>query len=124
MEERIKIKGMSPQFQVIDLERSIAFYTEQLGFELGFRYEDFYAGISKDGYSIHLKLVDDSPGENEKKRHEHLDVTFSISHIEEWFAELKKKPVKILQPLRQMPYGKEFYISDPDEYVIAFLEIK
>ena len=49
------IKSMSPQLLVADIERSIGFYTTQLGFEVDFRYEDFYAGISKDGFSIHLK---------------------------------------------------------------------
>ena len=40
-----KLTGMSPQFLVADLDRSIRFYTEQLGFDLDFRYEHFYAGI-------------------------------------------------------------------------------
>ena len=50
-----KIKKMSPQFLVTDIEHSIEFYTKKLGFDLEFRYEDFYAGIIKDGCSIHLK---------------------------------------------------------------------
>jgi hypothetical protein len=25
-------------------------------------------------------------------------------------------------PLRQMPYGKEFYVRDPDGYVLGFVE--
>ncbi|MGE8291104.1 MAG: VOC family protein [Sphingobacterium sp.] len=45
---------MSPQFLVTDIDRSIAFYTEKLGFDIDFSYEDFYSGISKDGFSIHL----------------------------------------------------------------------
>lgn len=49
------IKKMSPQLLVADIDRSIEFYTTMLGFELDFRYEDFYAGIVKDGFSIHLK---------------------------------------------------------------------
>jgi len=30
-----------------------------------------------------------------------------------------KQDVEIVQPLREMRYGKEFYIADPDGYVIA-----
>jgi catechol 2,3-dioxygenase-like lactoylglutathione lyase family enzyme len=37
----ITIKRMSPQFLVADINRSIDFYTKQLGFEVAFRYEDF-----------------------------------------------------------------------------------
>ena len=52
-----KIKKMSPQLLVADIDRSIEFYTNKLGFDIDFRYEDFYSGISKDGFSIHLKSV-------------------------------------------------------------------
>jgi hypothetical protein len=31
--------------------------------------------------------------------------------------------VIIVQPLRAMPYGKEFYIADPDGYILSFLEV-
>lgn len=50
-----KIKKMSPQFLVSDIGRSIEFYTKKLGFEVDFLHEDFYAGIIKNGHSIHLK---------------------------------------------------------------------
>ena len=36
---------MSPQLLVADIDRSIEFYTKRLGFDLDFRYEDFYAGV-------------------------------------------------------------------------------
>jgi catechol 2,3-dioxygenase-like lactoylglutathione lyase family enzyme len=44
------------QFLVTDIKRSLQFYTEKLGFDIDFQYEDFYAGIVKDGCSIHLKV--------------------------------------------------------------------
>ena len=118
-----KIKKMSPQFVVADIDRSIEFYTKKLGFDIDFRYEDFYVGIIKDGFSIHLKtgqpLVDER---QQKKDHEHLDITFSVEEIEYLYEEFSSQPAKVIQPLREMPYGKEFYISDPDGYLIAFLE--
>ena len=40
----MKIKQMSPQLLVTDLERSLEFYRTELGFEIDFLYEDFYAG--------------------------------------------------------------------------------
>ena len=68
---------MSPQFLVTDIEDSIEFYTKKLGFYLEFRYEDFYAGIIKDGYSIHLKSGKPSIEERKSKReNDDLDIVF------------------------------------------------
>lgn len=118
-----KILSISPQFLVTDLNRSIAFYTKNLGFETAFRFEDFYCGIIKDGFSIHLKLANPVVAERENRRNnEHADIIVSVESIDTLYAEVNNKPVTILQPLREMPYGKEFYITDPDEYVIAFLQ--
>jgi predicted enzyme related to lactoylglutathione lyase len=119
----LKIKDMSPQFLVTDIKRSIEFYTKKLGFEIGFCYEDFYCAITKDGYSIHLKLASSAIGERENRRNNgHLDITFSVDGIEDLYEEIKNKPVEIIQVLRDMPYGREFYISDPDGYILAFLQ--
>ena len=118
-----KIKKMSPQLLVADIDRSIEFYTKKLGFDVDFRYEDFYAGIIKDGYSIHLKNGKPSIEERQNRRkNEDLDVVFSVDGIEDLYEELSNKSVEFTQVLRKMPYGKEFYISDPDGYIISFLE--
>jgi len=114
---------MSPQLIVSHLNLSVEFYTKQLGFDVDFRYEDFYAGVIKDGFSIHLKIGKPFAKEREsKKNNEDLDIVFSVEDIEVLYQELSDKPVTIIQALRQMPYGKEFYIADPDGYIIAFLE--
>jgi predicted enzyme related to lactoylglutathione lyase len=119
----LKIQSMSPQFLVTDLDRSIEFYTKKLGFEIDFRYEDFYCGITKDGCSIHLKLVDATIGEREnRKNNGHLDITFSVEKIDGLYEYVKSTSVEVIQPIRDMPYGREFYISDPDGYIIAFLQ--
>jgi len=118
-----KIKKMSPQILVTDIACSIEFYTKKLGFEVDFLYEDFYAGIIKDGYSIHLKLGKPSTEERKKKNEdEDLDIVFSVEKVEDLYTELVNKSVEITQPLCDRPYGKEFYIADPDGYILAFLE--
>ena len=117
------IKKMSPQLLVTNIERSIEFYTKKLGFDLDFRYEDFYSSVSKDGYSIHLKAGSPSIEERENKRNnEDLDIVFSVDGIENFYEEFSKKSVEFIQPLRDMPYGREFYVADPAGYIIAFLE--
>lgn len=113
---------MSPQLLVADLERSVEFYTANLGFELAFRYEDFYAGIIKDGCSIHLKTKPSIEKREGKKNDEDPDIVFSVDGINDLYKELSNKSVRLTQPLRDMPYGKEFYITDPDGHILAFME--
>ena len=109
-----KIKRMSPQLLVTDIDRSVDFYTKKLGFDVDFRYEDFYSGIIKDGYSIHLKS-DESP-RGKRKDNEYLDILFSVDGIKDLYEELLSKSVEIIQTLR------EFYVADPDGNILAFIE--
>ena len=118
-----KVKRMSPQLLVTHLNTSIIFYTEKLGFELEFRYEDFYAGIIKDGYSVHLKSGKPSMDERmSKRKNNDLDIVFSVENVEGLYEQFLKKSIDIVQPLCDRPYGKEFYIADPDGYIFAYLE--
>ena len=118
-----KIKKMSPQLRVTDIEHSIEFYTKKLGFDVAFRYEDFYAGIIKDNCSIHLKSGKSSIEERKsKKDNGHLDIVFSVDDVEDLYDEFVNKSVEIIQPLCDRPYGREFYIADPDGNILAFLE--
>jgi catechol 2,3-dioxygenase-like lactoylglutathione lyase family enzyme len=119
------IKQMSVQFLVHDIDKSINFYTKKLGFDLKFRFEDFYAGIVKDGCSIHLKTGKPSSEERSNKRNNtHLDIIFSVDNVEDLYNDLIQTQIEITQPLCDQPYGREFYIADPDGYIIAFLEEK
>lgn len=111
------LKKMSPLLLVAHLERSIEFYTKQLGFSVDFLYEDFYACIVKDGHSLHLKC-----GTPPGKGDDDPEVIFSVDKIERLYEEVLNKSVEIVQPLRNMPYSKEFYIADPDGNCIAFVE--
>lgn len=110
------LKKMSPLLLVANIEQSIEFYTSKLGFSVDFRYEDFYAGIMKDAQSLHLKCGT-PPGKGEE-----LAVIFSVDNIERLYEEVQSKSVEIVQPLRVMPYGREFYLADPDGNRLAFVE--
>src|ERR1041385_2712039 len=97
------IKKMSPQLVVSDLDSSIEFYTEKLGFDVDFRHEDFYAGIIKEGYSIHLKLGNPTSDERRSKRdNEDLDIVFSVQGIEDLYEEYSARSIEFTQRLRDM----------------------
>ena len=52
-----KLASIAPQFLVDDLQRSVDYYCQRLGFELDFSYEALYASVSRDGCAIHLKAA-------------------------------------------------------------------
>ena len=119
---RPSLKGMSPLLLVKDMERSIDFYTGTMDFAVQFRYEEFYAGIGRDGHSIHLKQAVPLAGEEYRRQNEHVDILFSVTGIADLYNRILTAPVDVVQPLREMPYGREFYVADLDGYIIAFCE--
>ena len=47
---------------------------------------------------------------------------------EEWdqrrfYETVLSKDMEVIQPLREMPYGREFYIRDPDAYILGFMDV-
>ena len=90
------IKKMSPQLLVTNIERSIEFYINKLGFDVDFRYQDFFAGIIKDGYSIHLKMTEHSIKDKSRAK-EDIDIMFLIDSIEDLYNDFLNESVEITQ---------------------------
>jgi len=114
---------IAPVFRVADLARSIAFYRGRLGFEVEFNYEGFYAGVCRDGCRLHLNCAAPPPRDQAAlERAEHIDACISLRDAESVSAAFAAAGVSFVVPLRQMPYGTEFYVRDPDGYVLGFIE--
>ena len=108
-------------FQVTDLSRSLAFYRDQLGFTVEFVYEGFYAGVCRDNCRIHLKCATHST-DHTGDREESIDVCIGVQSVESLSANFAAVGVSFVVPLREMPYGTEFYVHDPDGYVLGFIQ--
>jgi catechol 2,3-dioxygenase-like lactoylglutathione lyase family enzyme len=114
---------IAPVLLVTDLKRSVDFYRDQLGFDLDFSYEDSYASVSRDDCHIHLRCADPAPRDQAAfARDELIDACIVVQNAEALSANFKSAGVPFAQPLRQMPYGIEFYIRDPDGYVLGFIQ--
>src|SRR5690242_13729704 len=101
-----EITGIAPQFLVDDLTSAIASYRDRLGFKPTFLYASFYAGVSRDGFSIHLKCAAKTIADRtHKKQHEHLDAYVGVRGIETLFAEVKAKGAIIIRLLEDRPWG-------------------
>lgn len=121
---RAQVTGIAPQFLVDDVERAISYYRDKLGFNVDFQYESFYAGVSRDGFGVHLKDAPKLAADREhRKQNEHLDAYISVSNIKDLFRELETRGAEIIKPLEQRPWGcLDFYIEDPDGYILCFSE--
>jgi len=118
------LTSLSPQFLVDDLSIAIAYYRDCLGFELDFEYESFYASVSRDGFSIHLKCAPKTVADRaNRKQNEHLDAYIGVRGVDALFEELQAQGARIIRPLEQRPWGcKDFYVEDPDGYILNFSE--
>ena len=116
-----RLTSLAPQFLVDDLQRSIAFY-ERLGFVFAKPWHDVYAIGVRDGLELHLKRAEKVPGAREfRRRHHHLDAAVGVDGIEVFYEECVAAGATILKPLAPTAWAtKDFYIEDPDGYVIAF----
>lgn len=120
----VRITGIVPQFLVDDLKAAIACYVDQLGFALDFTYEDFYAGVSRDGQAIHLKEGPRLAGDREHRReHEHLDAYIAVTGVEALYQELQARGARITRPIGERPWARvDFYVEDADGYILCFSE--
>ena len=117
------VRYLAPVFRVNDLARSIRFYREQLGFELDFCYENFYASVHRDGCYIHLSCSSPEPRDQAAfERAEHLDACAVVSAADKLATEFSASGTTFSVALRTMPYGLEFYVRDPDGYIIGFIQ--
>ena len=121
-----QITGIAPQFLVDDLNRAIAYYRENLGFELNFVYESFYAAVSRDGFAIHLKHGPKMTAHREyRKENEHLDAYISVCGIGGLFSEFRSRGANVIRPLEERPWAcTDFYVEDTDGYILCFSEQK
>jgi catechol 2,3-dioxygenase-like lactoylglutathione lyase family enzyme len=117
-----RLTSLAPQFLVNDLDRSIAYYRDTLGFDFGEPWEGFYAIGVRDGLELHLKKPPmDAEGQGRKHKQEHLDAAAGVDGIEVFYEHCVTNGAKIIRPLTSTDWGtKDFYVEDPDGNIISF----
>ena len=123
--------SISPFFIVKDLQASIAFYRERLGFQVDFQGPEgdvYYAGVSRDGVGIMLKTIlpDVLPCPNHT-RHPwaRWDAYIYTLDPDSLFDEFRQRDVPFVKELSFIDDGLwGFEITDADGYVIAFFQIR
>lgn len=123
---RAEFVRAEPQLFVTDLDASLAFFTQKLGFTQQFVSGDppFYAHVARGGAHINLRVVSSPLVDPEiLSREEYLAASICVTGIKELFLEYQAGGVEFHQALRTEPWGaRSFIVIDPDGNLILFAE--
>lgn len=117
----MSITSIVPQVRTTNLDESIAFYVDTIGFHLYFRYSDFYAGLKLGAYALHLKLVDaPDPSIAYVGSSDHFHLYLETDDAAAEAARLKSRGVRFRQELEDTDWGtREFYVYDDQGHVLC-----
>jgi catechol 2,3-dioxygenase-like lactoylglutathione lyase family enzyme len=122
---------ISPFFIVKDLQASIAYYIDRLGFELDFQGPEddvYYAGVKREAANIMLKAITPEvlPQPNHTRHGwARWDAYIYTLDPDPLFHEFKQRGVSFVKELSFIDDGLwGFEIADADGYVIAFFCIR
>jgi len=137
----MKISKLSPNFEVVNIQETVAFYSENLGFKLlmavpqsqdGIEQalsegkEYVYALIQKDAVELMFQRSDTFKKDVVFSEGQPIGATVSfymdIEGIQEFHKKLKHKNLQMTD-LKTTWYGmQEFYMKDNNGYILGFAE--
>ena len=131
MSQSKNLVSINPFFIVKDLQASIAYYVERLGFQLDFQGPEgdvYYARVCREGLGIMLKqiLPDVLPQPNHT-RHEwaRWDAYLYALDPDALFEEFRRRGAAFNKELSFIDDGLwGFEITDADGYVLAFFHLR
>ncbi len=106
---------LHPVLSVSDLPASIAFYTQRLGFRVGFTAGDpiRIAGVGLGFGSIHLRQGTPSPTS--------AGVYLVVDDVDGLYEQQRSNGVSIASAPARKPWGlREYEVRDPDGYTLTF----
>ncbi len=126
----IEIRGLCPLLQVFDMETSIRFYCDVLGFEIGATSKPSghfgWALLRLDGCELMLNTAyedDERPPAPDAARvsaHDDTTIYFGCPDVDAAYEHLRNKGLDVKRP-KIAPYGmKQLYLHDPDGYNLCF----
>lgn len=118
------IKRIVPQLRTTDMDSSLRFYTEKLGFAIEFNYENFYVGIRAGDQAIHLKLVDEKdPSIQYVGKGGHLHLYFETEGVAAFADQLMTNGVPLVKAAHETPWNtREIVIQDDQGHTLYFGE--
>ena len=116
-----------PLLNVEDVPLSIEFYHDLLGFEIG-NQDEFdgtvrWARIDVEGISLMLNQPDDADSSERRERGNYSDAVFyfDVEDAQQSHADCKERDYDVSE-ISHEEYGWEFFVRDPDGYVLGFTD--
>src|SRR2546427_9478977 len=121
----LDIRGMTPLLFVFDIEASLRFYCEILGFTLKTR-ANYWAWIERDGVDLMLNTLYDPDQQPERPdltrtaTHEDVTLYFGCSDVDAVYDHFVAQGIAVEKP-HVAPYGmKQLYVKEPDGFGLCF----
>ncbi|MGZ3778953.1 MAG: VOC family protein, partial [Mucilaginibacter sp.] len=112
----MKPESAATIFHVRDVESSIKYYQEILGFDIDFRYNDL-AGMVYGNVLIYLS----GPGQEAKKMNGEGSIYVFCNEVDQYYRNIMVKGAIVSVDLEDRVYGmRDFAVLDPDGNYIAF----
>ena len=110
-----QIQSTIPVLASMNLDESVAFYTERLGFSKAAQHGD-YAIVMRDGAEIHFWSCPD------RKIAENTSCYIRVASTQQLYEEFVQKGLAVKEPAVR-PWGmKELYVIDPHGNLLKFGE--
>lgn len=125
--ESLRLRQISPSITCNDVERSIAWYRDVLGFTVGERWEEHgrLLGIQMKAGACDLMLnQDDFAKGRDRKKGEAMRLWFSTTQdLDELAARVKAHGVVLDRELQTLDWGdRAFALTDPDGIKLTIIE--
>lgn len=126
----MQFNSLIPELSVTDINKSKEFYLN-LGFKIKYeRPENKFCFLELEQNQIMIEQINDNwnTGSLEYPFGRGINISMSISNVEELYNNLKNKNIKIFKELEVHTYrvddkeyqDKEFLVQDPDGYLLRF----
>ena len=127
--ETLRLRKIAPSFTATDLQRSIAFYRDVLGFVIG---EEWREDGALAGCEIHAGAVTFMLGQDDfakgRDRQKGLGTRVwchTAQDLDRLAAEIKARGGMLDQEPQDMPWGdRAFMITDPDGFKLTFVQTR
>ncbi|MGH7607685.1 MAG: VOC family protein [Gemmatimonadales bacterium] len=125
--ETLRLRRIDPSLTSTDLQRSIAFYRDVLGFVVGqeWRENGVLAGVELHAGAVTFLLTQDDFAKG-RDRQKGVGMRFrchTAQDLDRLAAEMKARGGVLDQEPQEMPWGERvFMISDPDGFKLTFVQ--